>query len=114
MIALVDCNSFFCSVEKVFHPGLNGKPVCVLSCNDGCIVALTPEAKALGLRRGDPIFKKKDIVQHYGVKLFSTNMYLYAAMSKRVNNILRSAVPHSEVYSIDESFLYLDGLGEVP
>ena len=90
--------------------GLNGKPVCVLSCNDGCIVALTPEAKALGLRRGDPIFKKKDIVQHYGVKLFSTNMYLYAAMSKRVNNILRSAVPHSEVYSIDESFLYLDGL----
>lgn len=110
MIALVDCNSFFCSVEKVFHPGLNGKPVCVLSCNDGCIVALTPEAKALGLRRGDPIFKKKDIVQRYGVKLFSTNMYLYAAMSKRVNNILRSAVPHSEVYSIDESFLYLDGL----
>ena len=110
MIALVDCNSFFCSVEKVFHPGLNGKPVCVLSCNDGCIVALTPEAKALGLRRGDPIFKKKGIVQHYGVKLFSTNMYLYAAMSKRVNNILRSAVPHSETYSIDESFLYLDGL----
>ena len=110
MIALVDCNSFFCSVEKVFHPGLNGKPVCVLSCNDGCIVALTPEAKALGLRRGDPIFKKKEIVQHYGVKLFSTNMMLYAAMSKRVNNILRSAVPHSESYSIDESFLYLDGL----
>lgn len=110
MIALVDCNSFFCSVEKVFHPGLNGKPVCVLSCNDSCIVALTPEAKALGLRRGDPIFKKKGIVQHYGVKLFSTNMYLYAAMSKRVNNILRSAVPHSETYSIDESFLYLDGL----
>ena len=110
MIALVDCNSFFCSVEKVFHPGLNGKPVCVLSCNDGCIVALTPEAKALGLRRGDPIFKKKEIVQHYGVKLFSTNMMLYAAMSKRVNNILRSAVPRSETYSIDESFLYLDGL----
>ena len=110
MIALVDCNSFFCSVEKAFHPGLNGKPVCVLSCNDGCIVALTPEAKALGLRRGDPIFKKKDIVEHYNVKLFSTNMYLYAAMSKRVNNILRNAVPHSEVYSIDESFLYLDGL----
>lgn len=110
MIALVDCNSFFCSVEKVFHPGLDGKPVCVLSCNDGCIVALTPEAKALGLRRGDPIFKKKEIVQHYGVKLFSTNMMLYAAMSKRVNNILRASVPRSEVYSIDESFLYLDAL----
>lgn len=110
MIALVDCNSFFCSVEKVFHPGLNGKPVCVLSCNDGCIIALTPEAKALGLRRGDPIFKEKEVVEQYGVKLFSTNMMLYAAMSKRVNNILRSSVPRSETYSIDESFLYLDGL----
>ena len=110
MIALVDCNSFFCSVEKVFHPGLNGKPVCVLSCNDGCIIALTPEAKALGLRRGDPIFKEKEVVEQYGVKLFSTNMILYAAMSKRVNNILRSSVPRSETYSIDESFLYLDGL----
>ena len=110
MIALVDCNSFFCSVEKVFHPGLDGKPVCVLSCNDGCIVALTPEAKAIGLHRGDPIFKMRDIVEHNHVKLFSTNMYLYAAMSKRVNNILRSAVPHTESYSIDESFLYLDGM----
>lgn len=110
MIALVDCNSFFCSVEKVFHPGLQHKPVCVLSSNDGCIVALTPEAKALGLRRGDPLFKVRDIVEHNQVKLFSTNMYLYAAMSQRVNRILRAAVPHTEVYSIDESFLYLDGL----
>lgn len=110
MIALVDCNSFFCSVEKVFHPGLKGKPVCVLSSNDGCIVALTPEAKALGLRRGDPVFKKKEMMERHHVKLFSSNMMLYAAMSKRINNILRSAVPHSEAYSIDESFLYLDGL----
>ena len=62
MYSLVDCNSFFCSVEKVFHPGLEGKPVCVLSSNDGCIVALTPEAKACGLHRGDPIFKVEDIV----------------------------------------------------
>ena len=110
MIALADCNSFFCSVEKVFHPGLDEKPVCVLSCNDGCIVALTTEAKAIGLHRGDPIFKMRDIVEHNNVKLFSTNMYLYAAMSKRVNNILRTAVPHTESYSIDESFLYLDGM----
>lgn len=110
MIALADCNSFFCSVEKVFHPGLDGMPVCVLSCNDGCIVALTTEAKAIGLNRGDPIFKMRDIVEHNNVKLFSTNMYLYAAMSKRVNNILRAAVPHTESYSIDESFLYLDGM----
>ena len=112
MVALVDCNSFFCSVEKVFHPGLNGKPVCVLSCNDGCIVALTPEAKALGLRRGDPLFKKKDIVDHHNVVVFSTNMHLYAAMSRRVTNILRSCVQHVENYSIDESFCYLDGYEE--
>ena len=109
MVALVDCNSFFCSVEKVFHPGLRGKPVCVLSCNDGCIVALTPEAKALGLRRGDPIFQKRDIVERNNVTVFSTNMYLYAAMSKRVTNILRSCVHHVENYSIDESFCFLDG-----
>ena len=89
---------------------LDEKPICVLSCNDGCIVALTTEAKAIGLHRGDPIFKMRDIVEHNNVKLFSTNMYLYAAMSKRVNNILRTAVPHTESYSIDESFLYLDGM----
>lgn len=109
MIALVDCNSFFCSVEKVFHPGLNGKPMCVLSNNDGCIVALTPEAKKVGLHRGDPIFKVQDIVRQYGVQVFSGNMYLYAAMSKRVTNILRQSVMRVENYSIDESFCYLDG-----
>ena len=66
MFALVDCNSFFCSVEKVFHPGLEGKPVCVLSNNDGCIVALTPEAKAVGLHRGNPIFKVEGIGRYRG------------------------------------------------
>ena len=109
MYALVDCNSFFCSVEKVFHPGLNGKPVVVLSNNDGCIVALTPEAKKVGLHRGDPIFKVQDIVRHYNVRVFSTNMQLYAAMSKRVTSIMRQAVQHVEQYSIDESFLDLNG-----
>lgn len=109
MIALVDCNSFFCSVEKVFHPGLEGKPVCVLSNNDGCIVALTPEAKSIGLHRGDPIFKVRDIVERYGVQVFSTNMTLYAAMSRRVTNILRKSISRVENYSIDESFCYLDG-----
>lgn len=108
MIALVDCNSFFCSVEKVFHPGLKGKPVCVLSNNDGCIIALTPEAKALGLVRGEPIFKKRDVIEHNKIALFSTNMYLYAAMSKRVVSTLRSAVHRVESYSIDECFCYLD------
>ena len=109
MVALVDCNSFFCSVEKVFHPGLKGKPVCVLSSNDGCIVALTPEAKALGLRRGEPIFRKRDIVEREGVVVFSSNMYLYAAMSRRIVSILRKSIERVENYSIDESFCYLDG-----
>ena len=109
MYALVDCNSFFCSVEKVFHPGLEGRPVCVLSSNDGCIVALTPEAKALGLRRGDPLFRVRGTVEKHGVAVFSSNMMLYAAMSKRVTHILRQSVAHVENYSIDESFCFLDG-----
>lgn len=109
MFALVDCNSFFCSVEKVFHPGLWGKPVVVLSSNDGCIVALTSEAKSIGLRRGDPIFKVKDIVEHSHVHVFSGNMYLYAAMSRRVTNILRKSILHVENYCIDESFCDLRG-----
>ena len=109
MYALVDCNSFFCSVEKVFHPGLEGRPVCVLSSNDGCIVALTPEAKAVGLHRGDPIFKVRHIVEANRVAVFSGNMYLYAAMSRRVTNILRKSVLHVDNYSIDESFCDLRG-----
>ena len=106
---MVDCNSFFCSVEKVFHPGLEGKPVVVLSSNDGCIVALTPEAKNFGLKRGDPIFKVRDIVRGGGVTVFSTNMRLYAAMSKRIVSILRKSLSHVEQYSIDESFCDLRG-----
>ena len=112
MFALVDCNSFFCSVEKVFHPGLKNKPVVVLSSNDGCIVALTPEAKAVGLHRGDPIFKVKDIVTHNNVHVFSTNMMLYATMSKRIVSIMRESVSHVEQYSIDESFCDLHGYGK--
>ena len=99
MFALIDCNSFFCSVEKAFHPGLKNKPVVVLSSNDGCIVALTPEAKALGLHRGDPIFKVKNIVIYNKVHVFSTNMMLYAAMSKRIVSIMRESISHVEQYS---------------
>lgn len=112
MWALADCNSFFCSVEKAFHAGLEGKPVCVLSSNDGNIVALTPEAKALGLRRGDPVFKVRDIIERHNVRLFSSNMRLYAAMSKRVVAIMRRFVAHVEQYSIDECFCNLDGYEE--
>lgn len=109
MFALVDCNSFFCSVERVFHPGLRGVPVCVLSNNDGCIVALTPEAKALGLKRGDPLFKVRDVVARGGVRVFSGNLMLYAAMSRRINRILRRHIHYVETYSIDECFCNLQG-----
>ena len=109
MYALVDCNSFFCSVEKVFHPGLEGKPVVVLSSNDGIIVALTPEAKAVGLHRGDRAFEVRKTMEKYGVEVFSTNMMLYAAMSRRVTNIIRKSVARVENYSIDESFCDLRG-----
>ena len=108
MIALADCNTFFASVERALHPGLKGKPVCVLSSNDGNIVALTTEAKALGLRRGDPFFKVKDIIERNSVAVFSGNLMLYAAMSKRVQSIMQRTVEHTECYSIDEQFLYLD------
>ncbi len=106
---MLDANSYFCSVEKVFHPGLGGKPVVVLSSNDGIIVALTPESKALGLHRGDPIFKVRGIVERNHVNVFSTNMMLYAAMSKRVQNIIRQSVDYCESYSIDEVFANLSG-----
>jgi umuC protein len=109
MWALIDCNSFFCSVERVFHLGLKNKPVVVQSNNDGCIVALTPESKKLGLHRGDPIFKVRSIVDANHVAVFSTNMTLYAAMSRRVTNIMRKSVLHVENYSIDESFCDLQG-----
>ena len=109
MWALVDANSFFASVEKVFHPGLRGKPVVVLSSNDGIIVALTPEAKAIGLHRGDPIFKVRDIVNRYDVTVFSTNMMLYAAMSKRVAGIIKQSVERVDQYSVDECYADLSG-----
>ena len=109
MIALADCNTFFASVERVFHAGLKGKPVCVLSSNDGNIVALTAEAKALGIKRGAPFFQVKDIITKNNVAVFSGNLVLYAAMSKRVQSIMRKTVEHTESYSIDEQFLYLDG-----
>ena len=109
MIALADCNTFFASVERVFHAGLRGKPVCVLSSNDGNIVALTAEAKALGIRRGAPFFQVKDVIEKNNVAVFSGNIMLYEAMSKRVQSIMRKTVERTESYSIDEQFLYLDG-----
>ena len=109
MIALADCNTFFASVERVFHAGLRGKPVCVLSSNDGNIVALTAEAKTLGIRRGAPFFQVKDVIEKNNVAVFSGNLMLYDAMSKRIQSIMRKTVERTESYSIDEQFLYLDG-----
>lgn len=108
MIGLIDCNNFFVSCERVFRPDLLGRPVIVLSNNDGCAVALSNEAKALGFKRGDPYFKIKARAEMSGTKVFSGNHRLYGDMSKRVMSILRSMVADIEVYSIDEAFVEID------
>ena len=110
MFALADCNNFFVSCERVFRPDLQGRPVIVLSNNDGCAVARSNEAKALGIKMGDPFFKIKDIVTKNGVEVFSGNMALYGDMSQRVRWVLEEFAPSIEVYSIDEAFLDLRGM----
>ena len=110
MFALADCNNFFVSCERVFHPELNGRPVIVLSNNDGCAVARSNEAKALGIKMGDPFFKIRGIIEKYGVTVFSSNFALYWDMSARVHQVLRSFAPAVEQYSIDEAFMDLRGM----
>ena len=110
MYALIDGNSFYASCERVFRPDLLKRPVVVLSNNDGCIVTLTREAKALGLKRGTPLFKVRDIVERYDVAVFSSNYELYGDMSGRMMRSIASLVPEIEVYSIDECFANLTGL----
>jgi DNA polymerase V len=112
LFALVDGNSFYCSCERVFDPRLEGVPVVVLSNNDGCAIARTTEAKALGIKMGDPYFKIRGLVRRHGVRVFSSNYALYGDMSARVNETLARFSPEIEVYSIDESFLDLSsGIG---
>jgi DNA polymerase V len=108
-IALIDVNNFYVSCERVFNPKLIGKPVVVLSNNDGCAVARSNEAKALGVSMGAPWFKLKDLAKQHGIIGLSSNYALYADMSNRVMSILRDYSPDQEVYSIDESFLDLTG-----
>jgi DNA polymerase V len=108
-IALIDVNNFNVSCERVFNPRLNGKPVVVLSNNDGCAVARSNEVKALGVAMGAPWFKLKDLARQHGIIGLSSNYALYADMSNRVMSILREYSPDQEVYSIDESFLDLTG-----
>jgi DNA polymerase V len=98
MYALADCNTFYASCEKAFRPDLAAKPVVVLSNNDGCVIALSNEAKALGLVMGSPYFQVKELCQRHGVVAFSSNYELYADMSARVMETLRDLVPDVEVY----------------
>ncbi len=110
MIAVVDCNNFFVSCELVFHPELKGHPVMVASNNDGCIVARSPEVKALGIPMGAPAYQWKDLIRQHDIKIFSGNFALYGDLSKRVMQILLQAAPTVEIYSIDEAFLEFPSL----
>ena len=113
VFALADCNSFYASCERVFNPKLENKPVVVLSNNDGCIVARTTEAKALGIKMGEPLFKAKNIIEKHNVKVFSSNYNLYGSMSNRVMKILEQFFPDIEIYSIDEAFMEISSLKKI-
>lgn len=105
MFALIDCNNFYVSCERVFNPRLEGKPVVVLSNNDGCVVARSNEAKAIGFKMGDPLFQCKELVRKHKVSVYSSNYALYGDLSNRVMNMLQNYSPDFEIYSIDEIFL---------
>ncbi len=107
LFALIDCNSFYCSCERLFRPDLTTKPVIVLSNNDGCAVSRSDEAKELGIKMGAPYFKIKDFCKQNSVHVFSSNYTLYGDMSDRVMKTLAELMPHLEIYSIDEAFAIL-------
>jgi DNA polymerase V len=110
LLALVDCNNFYVSCERVFRPDLIGKPVAVLSNNDGCIVARSQEVKDLGVKMGVPLFQIQQLVKQHNIQLFSSNYSLYADLSARVMSVLEEFAPNLEIYSIDEAFLDLTGV----
>ena len=112
VFALIDCNKFYASCERVFQPELRGKPLVVLSNNDGCVVTLTAEAKALGIRRGMPAFQIAHLLKSGQCAWRSSNYELYAAISRHVMKIIAGMTPAIEVYSIDECFADLSGLNE--
>ncbi|MBR4755604.1 MAG: hypothetical protein IK076_01530, partial [Bacteroidales bacterium] len=105
MYALVDCNNFFVSCERAFQPGLEGRPVVVLSNNDGCVVARSNESKALGVPMGTPYFKVKHLVDKGKLVVRSSNYTLYGDLSARVMSLVAEVAPKLEVYSIDEAFM---------
>ncbi|GAB3812825.1 Y-family DNA polymerase [Pontibacter rugosus] len=109
LFALCDCNNFYASCERVFNPALNGKPVVILSNNDGCVIARSNEAKEQGIQMGEPYFKIRNLVENKLVDAFSSNYVLYGDMSDRVMQTLSQFTPNLEVYSIDECFLDLSG-----
>ena len=109
MFALIDCNNFYVSCERVFNPKLNKKPVVVLSNNDGCAISRSNEAKALGIPMGAPAFKYEKVFQKNNVQVFSSNFPLYGDMSSRVMSMLSNYTPNIEIYSIDEAFLKFEG-----
>lgn len=110
LFALVDCNNFYVSCERLFRPELRGRPVVVLSNNDGCVISRSAESKALGIKMGVPTFQIRDLIRKHGVVTFSSNYALYADISSRVMQTLESQAPKVEVYSIDEAFLDLTGI----
>ncbi|ART83177.1 DNA polymerase V subunit UmuC [Oceanisphaera profunda] len=110
VFALVDCNNFYASCERLFRPDLHGRPIVVLSNNDGCVVARSAEAKLLGIKMGVPYFKIKDEYQAMGGVVFSSNYALYADISSRVMQVLEMLSPKVEVYSIDEAFIDVSGI----
>lgn len=110
LFGLADCNNFYCSCERVFRPDLNGKPVVVLSNNDGCVIARSNEAKSLGLKMGVPFYQVKEILEKNNVAVFSSNYTLYGDMSKRVMSLLSKYTPKLDAYSIDEAFLDFSGM----
>lgn len=112
MYALVDCNNFYVSCERLFNPALKGVPVVVLSNNDGCVVARSPEAKALGIKMAVPAFQIKGLIKKHQIRVYSSNYALYGDISARVMATLESQAPQIEVYSIDEAFLDLSGISQ--
>lgn len=112
LFGLADCNNFYCSCERVFHPDLIGRPVVVLSNNDGCVIARSEESKALGIKMGDVFYQVKDKLEQNDVAVFSSNYNLYGDMSRRVMSLLSQYSPKVDVYSIDEAFLNFTGMGE--
>ncbi|ERJ64907.1 ImpB/MucB/SamB family protein [Porphyromonas gingivalis] len=110
MYALLDCNNFFVSCERVFDPSLRNRPVVVLSNNDGCIIARSNEAKALGIGMGQPFFKVQDLIRRHNVAFFSSNFILYGNMSRRIMSLVSELVPRMSIYSIDECFMDLRGV----